>query len=79
MIETFLKPSLRSHPHFGASLAPCAVPAPKDWLPATAFRMGFMTSAKPIDIFDVGQGIARDFILSTFRVRRSVEKTHVRL
>jgi len=51
----------------------------EDWLLATAFRIGFITSAKPIDIFDVGQGIARHFALSTSRMRRSVEKTHVRL
>jgi len=79
MTECLLKPLRRSCLHFGASLALCAVPAPKGWLLATVFRIGFMTGAEPIDIFDVGQGVARDFTLSTSRVRRSVEKTHVRL
>ncbi len=79
MIEALLTPFLQSRLRSGASLALRVTRAPKDWLLATAFRIGIMTGAEPIDIFDVGQGIARDFTLSASRVRRSVEKTHVRL
>ena len=79
MIEALLTPFLQSRLRSGAGLSLRVTRAPKDWPLATAFRIGSMTSAEPIDIFDVGQGIARDFTLSTFRVRRSVEKTHVRL